>query len=126
MLLALLALVTPTLAAVQEVWWNVTYVQDADPDGLFARRVIGINNTWPCETPTSPSWLDLTCLHRPPPLSVNTSDSLLVHVTNSLDAPTSLHHHGMFFNSTSWMDGAVLVTQWYVSCRTSALVAHLV
>ncbi|KAI9460784.1 Fet3 ferroxidase [Boletus coccyginus] len=94
MFLALLALATPTLAAVQEVWWNVTYVQDADPDGLFARRVIGINNTWP-----------------PPPLSVNTSDSLLVHVTNSLDAPTSLHHHGMFFNATSWMDGAVLVTQ---------------
>ncbi|KAG9311709.1 Fet3 protein [Chiua virens] len=90
----LLALPTTTWAGVQELWWNVTYVQDANPDGLFARRVIGINNTWP-----------------PPPLSVNTSDSLLLHLTNSLDAPTTLHHHGMFFNSTSWMDGAVQLSQ---------------
>ena len=60
----------------------------------------------------------MTSPHRPPPLSVNTSDSLLVHVTNSLDAPTSLHHHGMFFNATSWMDGAVAVSQWYAAHST--------
>ncbi|KAG8216479.1 Fet3 protein [Butyriboletus roseoflavus] len=90
----LLALSTFALAGVQELWWNVTYVHDADPDGLFARRVIGVNDSWP-----------------PPPLSVNTSDSLLLHVTNSLDLPTTLHHHGMFFNSTSWMDGAIKVSQ---------------
>ncbi|KAH0834847.1 Fet3 protein [Lanmaoa asiatica] len=90
----LLPCATIALAGVQELWWNVTYVQDADPDGLFARRVIGVNNSWP-----------------PPPLSVNTSDSLLLHVTNSLDVPTTLHHHGMFFNSTSWMDGAGQVSQ---------------
>lgn len=44
---SLLALSTPALAGVQELWWNVSYVQDADPDGLFARRVIGVNNSWP-------------------------------------------------------------------------------
>jgi hypothetical protein len=38
----------------------------------------------------------------------------VVHATNSIDQPTTLHHHGMFFNSTSWMDGALGVTQWYV------------
>ncbi|KAF8551775.1 Fet3 protein [Imleria badia] len=93
-LFSLLALATCCVAGVQELWWNVTYVQNADPDGLFPRRVIGVNNTWP-----------------PPPISVNTTDSLLLHVTNSLDAPTTLHHHGMFFNSTSWMDGAASVSQ---------------
>ena len=45
--LALLAAASPVLAGVQEVWWNITYVQNANPDGLFERRVIGINGTWP-------------------------------------------------------------------------------
>ncbi|KAK7434374.1 ferroxidase fet3 [Stygiomarasmius scandens] len=85
---------SPALAGVKELWWNVTYVENASPDGLFERRVIGVNNTWP-----------------PPPMDVNTTDSLLVHVTNSLDIPTTLHHHGMFFNSTSWMDGAQGVSE---------------
>ncbi|KAH7915028.1 Fet3 ferroxidase, partial [Hygrophoropsis aurantiaca] len=89
-----LALASSAIADVQEVWWDVTYVHNANPDGLFERRVIGVNGTWP-----------------PPPISVNTEDPLVVHVTNSLDVPTSLHHHGLFFNSTSWMDGAVAVTQ---------------
>ncbi|KAI0634793.1 Fet3 protein [Trametes polyzona] len=92
--LALLSAAAPTLAAVHEIWWNITYVEDANPDGLQPRRVIGINGTWP-----------------PPPIDVTTNDMLLVHATNSIDEPTSLHHHGMFFNSTSWMDGAVGVSQ---------------
>ena len=45
--LAILSVVSPALAAVHEIWWNITYVQDANPDGLQARRVIGINGTWP-------------------------------------------------------------------------------
>ncbi|KIK41685.1 multicopper oxidase [Suillus luteus UH-Slu-Lm8-n1] len=89
-----LTLLSPAIAGVQEIWWNVTYVQNANPDGLFERRVIGVNGSWP-----------------PPPIEVNTSDSLLVHVTNSIDKPATLHHHGMFFNSTSWMDGAMSVSQ---------------
>ncbi|KAG6332533.1 hypothetical protein ID866_6557 [Astraeus odoratus] len=93
-ILQLLCASATALAGVQELWWNVTYVEDANPDGLYPRRVVGINGTWP-----------------PPPISVNTSDSLLVHVTNSLDEPTTLHNHGMFFNSSSWMDGALGVTQ---------------
>ncbi len=38
----------PTFAAVKEVWWNLTYVDKANPDGLYERRVIGVNGTWPC------------------------------------------------------------------------------
>ena len=39
---------SPTFAGVTEVWWNLTYVNDANPDGLYQRRVIGVNGTWPC------------------------------------------------------------------------------
>lgn len=46
-LLPLLALLSPVLAGVQELWWNVTYVENASPDGLFERRVVGVNGTWP-------------------------------------------------------------------------------
>ncbi|KAF9028653.1 Fet3 ferroxidase protein [Hymenopellis radicata] len=80
------------LAGVHEVWWNITYVEDVNPDGLFDRRVID-----------------------PPPIEVSTNDSLRVHATNSLDALTTLHHHGMFFNSTSWMDGADGVSEMVLS-----------
>lgn len=46
-LLSWLSLTSPVLAGVQEVWWNITYVQNANPDGLFERRVVGVNGTWP-------------------------------------------------------------------------------
>ncbi|KAJ7033166.1 Fet3 protein [Mycena alexandri] len=82
------------LAAVHEIWWNLTYVQDVNPDGLAPRRVIGVNGTWP-----------------PPPIDVQQVDTLVVHATNSLETVSSLHHHGMFFNSSSWNDGAVGVTE---------------
>ena len=51
-------------------------------------------------------------IFSPPPLDVNSTDSLLVHATNSIDLATTLHHHGMFFNSTPWMDGAKGVSEW--------------
>ncbi|KAF9260542.1 Fet3 protein [Marasmius fiardii PR-910] len=83
-------LVPPIFAAVHEVWWNITYVDGINPDGLAQRRVIGVNNTWP-----------------PPPIDVQTSDLLVIHALNSLDQPTSLHHHGVSFNSSPWMDGTL-------------------
>jgi hypothetical protein len=43
-----LSLASPTFAGVKEVWWNLTYVSNANPDGLQERRVIGVNGTWPC------------------------------------------------------------------------------
>jgi iron transport multicopper oxidase len=45
-------------------------------------------------------------------MDVHTVDTLVVHVTNSLDVASTLHHHGMFFNSSSWMDGAEGVSEW--------------
>jgi hypothetical protein len=44
-------LATSVLAGVKEIWWNITYVEGANPDGLFKRRVIGVNNTWPYVIP---------------------------------------------------------------------------
>lgn len=56
----------------------------------------------------------LFLISRPPPIDVSTNDTLILHTLNSLDEPATIHHHGMFFNSTSWFDGAMGVTQWYV------------
>ncbi|KAG9035834.1 ferroxidase fet3 [Tulasnella sp. JGI-2019a] len=82
------------VAAVVERWWNITYGQ-ANPDGLFERRVITVNGTWP-----------------PPPIEVNQGDTSVLHVTNGLgDVVTAIHHHGMFLRGHSYMDGAVGVTQ---------------
>ncbi|KZT07992.1 multicopper oxidase [Laetiporus sulphureus 93-53] len=91
---ALIAAAAPALAGIHEMWWNITYVEDINPDGLYPRRVIGVNGSWPL-----------------PAYAVNSTDSLVVHAHNSLDQPATLHHHGMFFNSTSWMDGAQQVGQ---------------
>jgi len=46
-LLLLLVMASPVLAGVHEIWWNITYVENANPDGLHPRRVIGVNGTWP-------------------------------------------------------------------------------
>ena len=67
----------------------------------------------------SPLNFDLTIqssIYRPPPISFNNTDTLMLYATNSIDQMTTLHHHGLFFNSTSWMDGVLGVTQWYVIC----------
>lgn len=42
-----LNIASPVLAGLQEVWWDITYVENVNPDGLFDRRVIGVNGTWP-------------------------------------------------------------------------------
>lgn len=92
--LALTLLVSQCLAATVELWFNVTWVM-ANPDGLFERKVIGINNTWPL-----------------PVIDVNKGDRLIVHTHNGLgDKATSIHWHGMFQRETSDMDGANMVSQ---------------
>ena len=55
---------------------------------------------------------DIVHAHSPPPIDVHSGEDLVVHAFNGIDQPMTLHHHGMFFNSTSWMDGAVGVSQW--------------
>jgi hypothetical protein len=62
-----------------------------------------------------PEKLKSISFYRPLPIDVNSTDSLILHVTNSLDQATSIHHHGMFFNSTTWMDGTDGITEWYLT-----------
>ncbi|WRT64797.1 uncharacterized protein IL334_001731 [Kwoniella shivajii] len=96
-LLAVLPLVVEVAkAAVLEHWWNISYAT-ANPDGLYERRVIGVNGTWP-----------------PPPITATQGDIIRVHVHNGLGDPdvgTALHSHGMMFNNSNWYDGAVGITQ---------------
>ncbi|KFY74179.1 hypothetical protein V499_05777 [Pseudogymnoascus sp. VKM F-103] len=74
--------------------FNVTWVR-ANPDGLFERATIGINNAWP-----------------PPTINADVGDTVIVNLENGLgNATTSLHFHGLFMNGTTEMDGAIEVTQ---------------
>lgn len=45
-IVAALPLLSVAQAAIVEHWWNISYAT-ANPDGLFERRVIGVNGTWP-------------------------------------------------------------------------------
>ncbi|KAM0746530.1 laccase [Meredithblackwellia eburnea MCA 4105] len=89
-----LALAAAAQAAIVDVYYNITYAT-ANPDGMFERKVVGVNGTWP-----------------PPPLIVNVNDTVRVTAHNGLgDQNIGLHHHGMFFNTTSHYDGAPAITQ---------------
>jgi FtsP/CotA-like multicopper oxidase with cupredoxin domain len=46
-----------------------------------------------------------------PLIRVNRGDRVLIHVTNNLSEPTSLHWHGLYQNGTNWMDGTTGITQ---------------
>ncbi|KAJ2159997.1 ferroxidase fet3 [Coemansia sp. RSA 552] len=93
--LVLLALVVALMAAAKrvELDWDITYV-DGMRDGYNQRRSIGVNGQQPI-----------------PPVYVDHGDTLLLHVHNSLDAPTSLHAHGLFHNGTAYEDGTGGVTE---------------
>ncbi|KAJ9148850.1 Iron transport multicopper oxidase FET3 [Pleurostoma richardsiae] len=74
--------------------FNVTWVH-ANPDGLFERKVVGINGQWPL-----------------PIIEVDKGDQLVVNMYNGLeDHGASIHFHGMFQNGTNEMDGPNMVTQ---------------
>lgn len=73
--------------------WNISWVTAA-PDG-FPRPVIGINGQWPC-----------------PELRVDLGDRVIVTINNQLgNQSTGIHWHGIHQNGTSYMDGAVGVSQ---------------
>lgn len=93
----LVTLLLPFLAEAKTVSYdfNVTWV-NANPDGLFERKVVGINGQWPL-----------------PIIEVDKGDQLIVNMYNGLDDghSTSIHFHGMFQNGTNEMDGPSMVTQ---------------
>ncbi len=74
--------------------FNITWVT-ANPDGLFERSVIGINDQWPI-----------------PYITADVGDRVVVNVLNQLgNESTSLHFHGIYQNGSTEMDGSVGATQ---------------
>lgn len=87
-------LVQSAACAVVEYNFNITWVW-ANPDGLHARPVIGINNHWPL-----------------PQINATVGDNVIINTWNSLgNQSTSLHFHGLFMNASSHMDGTSSVSQ---------------
>ena len=94
-ILALSCFVVPALSAVKSLEWNISYVS-ANPDGLFERKVMGVNGQWPL-----------------PPVELDYGDRLVLTVNNQLgDVITGLHAHGLFQNRTNYYDGPTGVVQW--------------
>ncbi|RMD43575.1 hypothetical protein DV735_g1588, partial [Chaetothyriales sp. CBS 134920] len=92
--LSLFFLASTCNAKTVEYYFNLTWVS-ANPDGLSARPVVGINDTWPL-----------------PLIEVDKGDQLLVHLHNGLgNKSASIHFHGMYQNGTTNMDGATGVSQ---------------
>ena len=82
--------------------FNITWVT-ANPDGAFARPVIGINGQWPV-----------------PHIVATKGDRVIVNVQNQLgNQSTSLHFHGLYMNGTTQMDGPVGVTQCSIAPKGS-------
>jgi iron transport multicopper oxidase len=82
------------LAATLTYDFNITWLL-ANPDGLFTRPVIGINNQFPI-----------------PAIVGTLGDRVIVNVNNQLgNQSASLHFHGIFQNGTTDMDGPVQVNQ---------------
>lgn len=87
-----------------EFYYKAQYIQ-ANPDGVFDKRVISFNGTWPLPT-----------------IEVNKGDRIKFHLINGLeDTSTSLHFHGIFMKGVGYMDGPVGVTQCPISPGDSML-----
>ncbi|KAL1891802.1 ferroxidase fet3 [Ceratocystis pirilliformis] len=93
LMLPLLFSCNAALAKTVEYNFTLSWV-DANPDGMFTRKVVGINGQWPL-----------------PVIEVDMGDQLVVHMKNELDRGSSIHFHGMFQNGTSHMDGPSMITQ---------------
>lgn len=70
----------------REFDWTITYGHSA-PDGFLKKRIL-VNGQSPG-----------------PLIEANEGDTIVVKVRNLLDQGTSIHWHGMFQNSTPFMDG---------------------
>ncbi|KAJ2549815.1 ferroxidase fet3 [Coemansia sp. RSA 1933] len=92
-LIVFIAILSLCLAARVEVNWDVGYLT-VNRDGHYTKRAIGVNGKLPV-----------------PPVYINRGDTLVLHVHNSLDEPTTIHAHGLFHNGTAYNDGAGMITQ---------------
>ena len=73
-------------AELVELWWNVSYAL-ANPDGRHLRRVIGVNGTWPYNRSLNLRFSSLLLSIRPPPVDIDSTDRLRLHVVSSMEKP---------------------------------------
>lgn len=89
-----MAWVVGVVCKTHEFNFTAEYV-NKNPDGVYDRRVIGINGEWPIPT-----------------IRVKKNDRVIINLTNDLeDKDTSLHFHGLFQKGSNAMDGPQMVTQ---------------
>ncbi|PVU94393.1 hypothetical protein BB559_003016 [Furculomyces boomerangus] len=81
-------IISPCFSKIINVNWNISYAR-GNPDGLYNRRVIGVNGDWPIKA-----------------LEGVVGDTIYLNATNYLDVPTSLHAHGLLFKTNKFSDGA--------------------
>ncbi|KAJ2845061.1 ferroxidase fet3 [Coemansia brasiliensis] len=84
-----------------EHFWTIEPVEYT-MEGLFTRTAIGINGQWPI-----------------PGIEATIGDTLVIHATNKLNEPTSLHSHGLFQNGTVFYDGAYMVSECGIAPNSS-------
>ncbi|SGZ52816.1 CIC11C00000002709 [Sungouiella intermedia] len=90
------------LAKTHEFHFNTSLI-DANPDGTYQRKVIGINGQWPL-----------------PIIRVAKNDRVIIHLTNTMsDRNASLHFHGLFMKNQNSMDGPEHVTQCPIAPGTT-------
>lgn len=91
-----ISLICTLVSAKTHTWYFETGWVDANPDGVFERKMVGFNGTWPLPT-----------------LRVQKGDRVNLYLTNGFEEErnTSLHFHGMFQNGSAQMDGPEMVTQ---------------
>lgn len=83
------------IAAETHTWYFKTGWIDANPDGVYPRKMIGFNDS--CPLPT---------------LRVKKGDRVQLYLINGFDnLNTTLHFHGLFVRGANQMDGPEMVTQ---------------
>lgn len=94
-LLGACALFCPRALADTKTFYFKTTWTDANPDGIFPRRMIGFNDSWPL-----------------PDIRVTKGDTVEIYIINGFETSnTTLHVHGLFQHGTNQMDGPEMVTQ---------------
>ncbi|KAB5588854.1 hypothetical protein CTheo_7708 [Ceratobasidium theobromae] len=80
--------------------WTVATMTGA-PDGYY-RPMLVVNGQYPGPT-----------------IEANDGDTIIVNVKNDMDVGTTIHWHGLFQNSTPWMDGPAGIAQCPIPAGSS-------
>ncbi|KAI5964077.1 uncharacterized protein KGF55_002019 [Candida pseudojiufengensis] len=93
-LLLLLSCINLVVSKTHVFDWNIGYV-DANPDGIYPRKMIGINGHWPNPT-----------------IRIKENDRIIVNAYNGLnDRNISIHFHGLLQRGFNGEDGPEMITQ---------------